>query len=122
MQAPGGVWQEGCLVKTCNSGTVEEGLADECVELIEKKVEKILGDKLAEKGWSPLVTKVTNYLVFTGIECPAGGPTEAGKYQTPGKRKHFPIQCYTMLKALLYIVVCTSVGVAGTALEVVDWQ
>jgi len=66
-KAPGGVWQDGCLVKTCNSGTVEESLADECVELIEKKVEKILGDKLAEKG----------------IECPAGGPTEAGKYQTP---------------------------------------
>jgi len=69
-KAVGGVWQEGCLVKTCNSGTVEESLADECAELIEKKVEKILGEKLAEKG----------------IECSTenGGLTEAGKYQTPG--------------------------------------
>ena len=50
MQAPGGVWQDGCLVRTCTSGTVEESLADECVELIEKKVEKIMGEKLAEKG------------------------------------------------------------------------
>lgn len=66
-KAPGGVWQEGCLVKTCNSGNVEETLAEECVKLIEKKVEKILGEKLAEKG----------------IEC-SSGLTEAGKYQTPG--------------------------------------
>ena len=50
VQAGRGVWQEGCLVKTCNSGTVEESLADECVELIEKKVETILGERLAEKG------------------------------------------------------------------------
>jgi len=66
-KAPGGVWQEGCLVKTCNSGTVEETLAEECVKLIEKKVEKVLGERLAEKG----------------IEC-STGLTEAGKYETPG--------------------------------------
>ena len=45
------VWQEGCLVKSCNSGTVEEKLADECVKLIEKKLEEILDEKLGEKGW-----------------------------------------------------------------------
>ena len=50
MQAPGGVWQYGCLVKTCISGTVEESLAEECVELIEEKVDRILGEKFAEKG------------------------------------------------------------------------
>ena len=50
MQAGGGVWQEGCLVKTSNSGTVEESLADECVALIDMNVEKILGERLAEKG------------------------------------------------------------------------
>jgi len=49
-KAGGGVWQEGCLVKTCNSGTVEGSLADECVELIDMNVEKILGERLAEKG------------------------------------------------------------------------
>ena len=50
MQAPGGVWQDGCLVRTCTSGTVEESLAHECVELIERKVGKILGEKLNENG------------------------------------------------------------------------
>ena len=55
-----GVWQEGCLVKTCNSGTVEERLATECVELIEMKVEEILGERLAEKGWlQHIVTKIS---------------------------------------------------------------
>jgi len=49
-KTPGGVWQYGCLVKTCISGTVEESLAEECVELIEEKVDRILGEKFAEKG------------------------------------------------------------------------
>ena len=90
VQADGGVWQEGCLVKTCNSGTVEESLADECVELIEKKVEKILGERLAEKGSiQHIATKnEQEYLsMYEGIECPTknGELAEAGKYQTPGK-------------------------------------
>ena len=65
VQAGGGVWQEGCLVKTCNSGTVEESLADECVELIEKKVEKILGERLAEKGWlQHILTKMNINIII----------------------------------------------------------
>ena len=65
VQADGGVWQEGCLVKTCNSGTVEESLADECVELIEKKVEKILGERLAEKGWlQHILTKMNINIII----------------------------------------------------------
>ena len=59
------MWQEGCLVKTCNSGTVEESLADECVELIEKKVEKILGERLAEKGWlQHILTKMNINIII----------------------------------------------------------
>jgi len=49
-KTPGGVWQYGCLVKTCISGTVEESLAEECVEKIEEKVDRILDEKFAEKG------------------------------------------------------------------------
>ena len=67
MQAPGGVWQDGCLVRTCTSGTVEESLAHQCVELIEKKVGKILGGKLAQKGCPDFVTKVTINLVYVQV-------------------------------------------------------
>jgi len=67
-QVPGGVWQQGCLVKTCNSGAVEESLAEECLEMIEKKVDEILLEKLPEKGWE-LATKNET-------------ATEAVKYQT----------------------------------------
>ena len=42
--------QDGCIVKTCKSGVVEETLADECVQFIEQTVEEILTEKLAEKG------------------------------------------------------------------------
>merc|ERR1712168_1610794 len=43
------VWQEGCFVKTCNSGTVEQSLAEVCAKQIEKSVEKILTKKMTEK-------------------------------------------------------------------------
>jgi len=49
-KAPDGVWRDGCIVKSCKSGALEERLADECVHLIEKKVDEILVEKLAEKG------------------------------------------------------------------------
>jgi len=51
---PDGVWQEGCIVRTCKSGAVEERLADECVQLIEKIVEEKLVEKLAAKVTPPL--------------------------------------------------------------------
>ena len=42
--------QEGCLVQTCVSGTIVESLAKECVDLITKKVNKIVDEKLAGRG------------------------------------------------------------------------
>jgi len=49
-EAPDGEWRDGCIVKSCESGALKESLADECVHLIEKTVEDILVEKLAEKG------------------------------------------------------------------------
>jgi len=49
---PGGMQREGCLVRTCKSGTVEESLAEVCIALIDKQVEKIVEEKLAETGCS----------------------------------------------------------------------
>ena len=57
-KAPGGVWQEGCLVKTCEDGTVKESLSDECVQLIEKQVNKLLEKKLSKKGGKQAVAEV----------------------------------------------------------------
>merc|ERR1719312_1590596 len=65
LQVTGSVLQEGCLVKTCKSGTVVESLADECVELIENAVDKILDEKLDERAINEAVT-------------------EDGKYKNPG--------------------------------------
>jgi len=42
-KAPGGVWQEGCLVQTCKAGTVVKSLAEECLKLIEQQIEDVLG-------------------------------------------------------------------------------
>jgi len=54
-KAPDGVWQEGCIVRTCKSGAVEERLADECVQLIEKIVEEKCGvEKPAVKVTPPI--------------------------------------------------------------------
>ena len=44
------VVREGCLVKTCVGGQRVESLADECVELIEKQVDKLFEKKLSKKG------------------------------------------------------------------------
>jgi len=66
---PTPVQQEGCLIRTCRSGTVEESLAENCVQLIEEQVEKIVEAKLAEAGCS-----VNNEAVVSG----------ATKYKTPG--------------------------------------
>merc|ERR1711872_607395 len=66
---PTPVQQEGCLIRTCRSGTVEESLAENCVQLIEEQVEKIVEAKLAEAGCS-----VNNEAVVAG----------ATKYKTPG--------------------------------------
>jgi len=41
-KAPGGVWQEGCLVQTCKAGTVVKSLAEECLKLIEQQIEDVL--------------------------------------------------------------------------------
>jgi len=46
------VWQEGCLVHTCKDGSKLERLAEECIELLKKKVEVIVERKLSEKGCS----------------------------------------------------------------------
>ena len=42
--------RDGCLVHTCESGTVVESLAQECVDLIDKIANKIIDEKLAERG------------------------------------------------------------------------
>ena len=74
--------QEGCLVKTCKSGTVVDSLADECVELIENEVDKILDEKLDERGLMNIVTNVTNdNISVTAIN---EAVTEDGKYKNPG--------------------------------------
>jgi len=44
-----GVWREGCLVQTCKAGTVVESLAEECLKLIEKRVEDALDENCADK-------------------------------------------------------------------------
>jgi len=49
-KVPGGVWQDGCLIKRCESGVLKEEFADECAQLIDAMVETILADKLAMKG------------------------------------------------------------------------
>jgi len=67
-KAPGAVWQDGCIVKTCKSGAVEETLADECVELIEKIVEEKLEEKLAEKGPSYLYIDSTTILDMNTLQ------------------------------------------------------
>merc|ERR1712198_184272 len=66
---PTPVQQEGCLIRTCRAGTGEESLAENCVQLIEEQVEKIVEAKLAEAGCS-----VKNEAVVAG----------ATKYKTPG--------------------------------------
>merc|ERR1711915_841779 len=66
--APGGMQREGCLVRTCKSGTVEESLAEVCIALIDKQVEKIVEEKLVQTGCS-----ANNELVT--------GPNE---YKSPG--------------------------------------
>jgi len=43
------VWREGCLVQTCKAGTVVESLAEECLKLIEKRVEGVLDENCADK-------------------------------------------------------------------------
>ena len=57
------MWRDGCIVKSCKSGALEERLADECVHLIEKKVDEILVEKLAEKGGLHTVIKMSSLLV-----------------------------------------------------------
>ena len=52
------MWQDGCIIKSCESGALEESLAEECVQLIEKHVEEILVEKLAEKGKLQTYSKV----------------------------------------------------------------
>merc|ERR1719320_2210887 len=49
-EAPDGVKRDGCIIKSCKSGALKKSLADECVHLIEKQVDDILAEKLAEKG------------------------------------------------------------------------
>jgi len=46
------VWQEGCLVHTCKGGIKQDRLSEECVGLVNKKVEEIVEKKLTEKGCS----------------------------------------------------------------------
>ena len=55
--------QNGCLVQTCKSGKVEESLAEECVELIEKRVEEILEEKLKGKflNLTILIMKISRH-------------------------------------------------------------
>ena len=78
----GSVLQEGCLVKTCKSGTVVDSLADECVELIENAVDTILDEKLNERGLIDIVTNVTNdNISVTAIN---EAVTEDSKYKNPG--------------------------------------
>jgi len=77
--APDSVVQDGCIVKTCRSGVVEETLADECVQFIEQTVEEILTEKLAEKG--PSYMYFSNYTIveipaFTKVKCEQKLPWE----------------------------------------------
>ena len=64
----GSVWQEGCLVKTCTSGTVVDSLAKECAKLIENEVDKMLDEKLGENDNTAINEAVM----------------EDGKYKNPG--------------------------------------
>jgi len=64
-KSSGGVWQEGCLIKTCKAGAVEESLADECVQMIEDTVVDILEDKLAEKGIEHPTEAVKSDIILT---------------------------------------------------------
>jgi len=70
------VVREGCLVKTCVAGTVEESLADECVELIEKQVEQILEKQLSDKG---IDCSTDNEALADNTAL-----TEPAKYKIPG--------------------------------------
>ena len=63
------MWQDGCIVKTCKSGAVEESLSDECVQWIEKIVEDKLEEKLAEKGWLQMFVKTIRFVLpFSSTE------------------------------------------------------
>ena len=49
-KATNGTMRDGCLKYRCESGTVVESLAQECVDLIDKTANKIIDEKLAERG------------------------------------------------------------------------
>jgi len=77
--APDSVLQDGCIVKTCRSGVVEETLADECVQFIEQTVEEILTEKLAEKGPSYIYFSyytIVEIPAFTKVKCDQKIPWE----------------------------------------------
>ena len=78
--------QEGCLVQTCVSGTTVESLAKECVDLITEKVDKIVDEKLAERGGFALSIFTNHPFLDSGIECSTESKSvsEDGKYKIPG--------------------------------------
>jgi len=41
-------WHEGCLVRKCKNGKIEENLAEVCVQLIKKQVSSIIKEKFAD--------------------------------------------------------------------------
>jgi len=78
-KAADGVWQEGCIVRTCKSGAVEESLADECVQLIEKIVEEKIVEKLAVKDPSYLYldsTTIVDMNTLQFLPCQQDFPAE----------------------------------------------
>jgi len=78
-KAADGVWQEGCIVRTCKSGAVEESLADECVQLIEKIVEEKIVEKLAVKDPSYLYLDsitIVDMKTLQFLPCQQGFPAE----------------------------------------------
>jgi len=61
------VWQEGCLVHTCKGGIMQQSFAEECVELIKKKVEEVVEKKLTEIGCSSETQSSTLHYKNPGI-------------------------------------------------------
>jgi len=77
------VWQEGCLVYTCKGGLKQQNLAEECVGLIEKKVEEIVEKKLIEKGCSLETQSSTLHYKNPGIIIAGGARQTAVKLYKP---------------------------------------
>merc|ERR1712179_385200 len=116
-KAADGVWQEGCIVRTCRSGAVEESLADECVQLIEKIVEEKIVEKLAVKDPSYLYldsTTIVDMNTLQFLTCQQDFPVELSYFWSQAAVVHHNGQDRLM--------VCGGPDMTGCFVSASGWQ